>query len=187
MALHRTFISFELPPDIRESVREFRLRLQPCFRNVRWEPPEKYHATIKFLGMTDDRLIPEILTHLGAAARTAGKIPVTVSGFGAFPSLHRPRVLWIGCENTDGRLEVLHRAIESGMEALGFPKDGRPFHPHVTIGRIGGQEGSPYLTSVPKNLTFDPRHTVVGEIFLMKSVLKPGGSEYSSLGSAISG
>lgn len=187
MPAHRTFISFELPPDIRSSVLEFRSRLEPFFSGVRWEPPQKFHATIRFLGGTDEAAVPPVLELMRNCTRRLGAIPLTVTGFGAFPSLRRPRVLWIGCENSDGRLLRLHGEIDAGLEALGFRRDDRAFHPHVTIGRVRERGGSPYLTSIPKNLTFSPRHTVVGEIFLMKSVLKPDGSEYSVLGSAILG
>jgi 2'-5' RNA ligase len=107
-----------------------------------------------------------------------------MEGIGFFPDARRPRVVWIGCTGGDDRLHRLRSAIEDDLSALGFPRDERTFHPHFTIGRVRSEGVPHHLTSLPKNCTFDPHHTVVNEIFLMRSVLKPGGSEYSVVGSA---
>ncbi len=161
MAPIRTFISFPLPADIRSAIGEFISLLKPHCGGVKWENPDKLHVTIKFLGDTVEGNVAGILAVL--RDRTVGFSPfdLTVAGFGAFPSPRRPRVIWVGCENIDGTLLRIHGAIDEGLAPLGFPKEEHPFHPHVTIARVREQGGGTHLTSIPKNITFDPRHTLV--------------------------
>ena len=183
MALLRTFISFPLPAEIRNALGGFMGLLGPFCVGARWERPDKLHLTIKFLGDSDERLIGRMLEVIGRRTERLRAFSVTVSGFGAFPSMQRPGVIWVGCENSDGTLLRIHDAVDEGLAELGFPREERAFHPHVTIGRVRGQGGRTHLTSVPKNITFDPRHMLVSEIFLMKSMLQPAGSEYAVVGS----
>ncbi len=151
---------------------------------VRWEPVDKIHLTVKFLGATDEGIIPGILDIMRARADGTGPIGITMDGLGIFPSPRRPRVIWIGCRPADGRLQSLRDGLEEDLGASGFSREERSFHPHFTIGRVRGEGVTHYLTSISKNSTFEPHHTVVSEIFLMRSILTPGGSEYSVVGSA---
>jgi len=151
---------------------------------VRWEPVGKVHLTVKFLGPTDEDLVPGILETMRTRTAGIGHIGITMAELGVFPSPGRPRVIWIGCRTADARLLSLRNGLEEDLGRFGFPADERPFHPHFTIGRVRPEGVPHYLTSIPKNSTFEPHHTVVSEIFLMRSVLTPGGSEYSIIGSA---
>jgi 2'-5' RNA ligase len=158
--------------------------LSSALPDVRWEPPGKIHLTLKFLGDTEEDKLPHILEVIGEVAGRSRRFDVTIGGFGMFPPRGRPRVLWIGCHDPPGHLANLRSAVEAALVPLGFPPDDRPFHPHFTIGRVRAEGVANHLTSMAKNTTFDPHHANVREFFLMKSVLKPGGSVYSTLGSA---
>jgi RNA 2',3'-cyclic 3'-phosphodiesterase len=185
VAFVRTFVAIPLPGEIREAVREFEGRIAPWCGNVRWERTDKLHLTMKFLGDTDERIVPEVLRAVGDAAAGIAPFTVTVAGFGAFPSEHRPRILWLGCGDAGGQLGALNRGLGERLASLGFGPENRPFHPHVTIARVRDEGVSPHLTSLPKNINFDAHHTLVTELFLMKSVLQPAGSEYTVIGSSI--
>jgi 2'-5' RNA ligase len=184
VALLRTFVAIPLPGEIREAAREFEKRIAPWCGNVRWERTDKLHLTMKFLGDTDERIVPEVLRAVGEAASGIAPFTLTVGGFGAFPSSSHPRILWIGCGDAGGSLGALHRGLGERLAPLGFEPENRPFHPHVTIARVRDEGVRPHLTSVPKNINFDAHHTLVTEIFLMKSVLQPAGSEYTVIGSS---
>ena len=54
---------------------------------------------------------------------------------GAFPTTTRPRILWLGLEAPPA-LELLQHRLERGGEDIGFPPEGAPFQPHVTLGRM---------------------------------------------------
>ncbi len=180
----RTFISIPAPAGSTSSIALYIDRLSRLLPRVRWEPAGKIHLTIRFLGETDEGMVPDILRIM--RERTAGLagIPLTIGGVGVFPSERRPRVIWLGCSDGEGRLGALRAGLENDLQGLGFPADDRPFHPHFTIGRVRAEGVPSHLTSIPKNTTFDPHHAIVDEIFLMRSVLTPGGSEYSVIGCA---
>ena len=57
------------------------------------------------------------------------------SRLGAFPSLDHASVLWAGIDDGGG-LSTLARSVSDAMAGLGFARDARPFHPHVTLARL---------------------------------------------------
>jgi 2'-5' RNA ligase len=102
---------------------------------VRWVKDEGLHITLKFFGeVTPDRL-DTIAEMLGFCV--AGMTPMTlgVIGAGVFPFPAKPRVIKLEV-STAPDLELLQDRIERSGERIGFPPEGRPFHPHITLGRV---------------------------------------------------
>ncbi len=131
----RLFVAINLPDDIRRGVWEAvePLRAQPY--PIRWVSAESLHLTLKFLGETAPEREGEIVAAVEAAVIGAKRFTLPVEGFGVFPSRSRPRVAWVGCAAVPP-LELLQDCVEREMERLGFSVEGRPFRPHVTIGRV---------------------------------------------------
>ena len=179
--LIRTFIALETPPAIRASISEVLTALREADAEVRWEAPEKFHVTVKFLGDVDERKLPTIIAKIEQTVSTISPFEMAYSEIGMFPDRQHPRIIWIGCQNPDRRLSRLKNVLDSSLEPLGFRVEARAFHPHITVGRITGEKGKKDLLSILENLTFEPRSTMVEEVVVMKSMLKPHGSEYSRL------
>lgn len=198
----RLFIAFGLPPPVREAIAGFQRELQAFPGDVKWEAPEKFHGTIRFLGPTSPSRCDLVREALRAVAAAASPFELIISGFGAFPTMRDPKVFWVGCENRDGALTALAADVSRAMAQIGYPPDERPFHPHITLGRVnrtrrtrrprrppgtvpGRDEphwwSQTHLTARVKSLNFSPRHAVVGGILLMESMLRPFGSEYRSI------
>lgn len=180
----RLFIALPLPAPLRGEIAAFARSLRPHFPEARWEREEKLHVTMRFLGDVPGDRVGEILAAMGEAAGAVTGFEMTLAGFGAFPSFSRPRVLWVGCSDTGDSLRRLHLALETSLAATGLPPGDRTFHPHVTIARLREGGVHSHLTSAAKSVTFDPRHTLVPDVVLMRSVLRPSGSEYTVIGSA---
>ena len=64
-----------------------------------------------------------------------------LSGFGAFPTIRRPRTLWLGIGAT-AALRCLKQDLEWAMGRCGFEAETRAFHPHVTLGRADDRGGA---------------------------------------------
>ena len=130
----RLFVALTPPPPVQRAVwdafRAVRARDLP----VKWVSPEGVHLTLKFLGEVADERREELVATLGSAAAGTRPIPLAVRGAGAFPDPARPRVFWAGVD-PDPALELLADRVERGFAALGFPTEGRPFRPHLTVGR----------------------------------------------------
>src|SRR5271157_3302265 len=104
----RAFIAIDLPETIRGTLR----RKQALFRSVspdaRWTQPEGIHLTLKFLGEVPDHKVREVsesLKKLGPLELFA----VRVKGFGFFPDSRRPRVFWVGIEESASLMRLAER------------------------------------------------------------------------------
>ena len=140
---------------------------------------DQIHLTLKFLGDTEEGLVPEITTALREATEGIPPFEIRVRGTGAFPSLGRMNVIWVGIEGAEPLARIAER-LEASLEALGFPRERRPWKPHATLARVKG-----YRDLEPVRRTLEAHRdeafgtTAVDAIHLKKSVLRPEGAEYS--------
>jgi 2'-5' RNA ligase len=134
VAAVRLFVAINLPPPLRQGVWDAAEPLRRANFPVRWVRPEALHLTLKFLGEVDLSREADLLAALKQAAMGIKPFVLHLEGFGVFPSLGRPRVVWAGCHGP-APLELLQHGVERETEPLGFPVEGRPFQPHLTLGR----------------------------------------------------
>lgn len=149
---------------------------------MKWVRPENIHISLKFLGEVDDAREAELRTALKQAAGARGEprsLTLHVAGFGVFPDYHRPHVLWAGVTPEPG-LELLQHGVEQAFAPLGFPSEGRPFRPHVTMGR-SRRNAKPRdfagLEEILGGIDFDETVTI-DNVELMQSTLQPEGPVY---------
>lgn len=177
----RAFIALELTDGIRRSLAETIEDFKTGGADVRWVKPDSIHLTLKFLGDIEENLVPSLAAHLERAAGPFAPFSLHVAGTGIFPSSGRPRVIWAGIEGM-GILEPLQRAVESEMEPLGFPREKRPFHPHLTLGRVrSASRLSPLLDRLKRQRDRRFGEMTVGGIVLFRSTLLPAGAVYQRL------
>src|SRR5437867_2382035 len=124
----RCFIAVDLAPDVHAAV----LRTQAALRraaapaDVRWAGGDQVHLTLKFLGAVPDAQVPAVSAALDVVASEADPIDLAAGGLGGFPTLKRPRVLWVGITAGIAEIAALAGAIERAMATLGFPPENRP-------------------------------------------------------------
>lgn len=140
------------------------------------------HLTLKFLGEIDEEKIPQIESILKRISETFKPFPLRLKGTGYFPPKSKtPRVLWAAIEEVED-LKRLQSDIEEEMESIGFPKERRTFHPHLTLGRVKTS------FDIQETLHFLEKHRdknfgemEAKKVTFFRSVLKPTGAEYSVL------
>ncbi len=170
----RTFIALELSDGLKEGILALTDELRGRGVRASWARRATLHLTLKFLGDVEESELSEVV---GAVARASSRVSSFVfetRSLGAFPSARRPKVLWLGIEPVD-ELFALHEAVESELAELGFPREKRRFHPHVTLARIR----DPRAESVQETLDelVAPKERVeVLEVRVMRSTLSPGGA-----------
>jgi 2'-5' RNA ligase len=177
----RLFIAIETPREIKHQLGEIRDRLRDSGADVKWEPNEKLHATLKFLGATDEGLLPEIVSYIEGVCRTHPPLTLKYAGLGCFPNHRAPRIVWIGMEDLKGNIPPLQQDIENVLAPFGFEREERAFHPHVTLGRVKSNRKIGSLLRMMESITFGSQPVTIGEIIIVKSELKPGGSVYTIL------
>lgn len=175
----RAFLALEIPTEIRNYFSVIMDRLRSSGAAIRWEHESKLHITMKFLGEVDPGRIESLSASLIPSIPKIDKFSVLFDTLGVFPNRRNPRIVWIGCKTHDPSLDALFQSIESEAAACGWMKEERPFHPHVTLGRIRDSSGTENLISIMENCNLEPRSALITEVLLMKSTLKPDGSEYS--------
>ncbi len=182
----RAFITIEIPSEIHAQLDKITqdLQSQTKARTIHWVPGKNIHLTLKFLGevsSTNLGILTKILTN---EAVKHPHFEIDVDGLGAFPSIQRPRVIWIGIE-APPRLITLQKGIEAETLRLGYAPDEREFSPHLTLARIShnaSQDEIRHLSDVLANYQVGSLGTFkVDTVKLFKSDLLPGGTIYTPL------
>jgi len=139
------------------------------------------HLTLKFLGDTPEDLGGEIAVALDAATAACPRHAAMLGGVGAFPTVRRPRVVWVGLDEPTGRLVELQKAVDDVTADL-VPPDPRGFTPHLTLGRVRSQRNAERLARLLDGSRMASAAAVpVNEIVLIRSELSRGGPTYTPL------
>lgn len=188
----RCFIAVELDDVLRTALAEVQRRVRGAIdkavgheAKVQWVRPDSIHVTIKFLGDVEERHIDAITQALQGIASGHCAGTVEVVGLGVFPDLRNPRVCWVGLREGADRLIRLAADVDTALEKLEFPREFRPYSPHLTLARI--KEGGRTVGRVlDQQGLLAKEGGVIGRLSvralaLMKSELRPAGAVYSRL------
>ncbi len=178
----RLFVALNLSAELRGELHEATAALRAVVpRQGRWVPADNLHLTLKFLGDCPDSRVAHLEESLARAALASGPARLAIAGVGAFPNLRRPRVIWIGVE-PDPKLELLQHEVETACAALGYQIEGRPFRPHITLGRTEDLERMQVRALARAAARVDFVRTFeAGTLDVMLSEPGAGGSRYTVL------
>ncbi len=182
MAEIRTFIAVKVEDTILARLRAVQQHLRTAGVQVAWVPAEGMHLTLKFLGNVAESRLPEITRALQLAANTLSPFHLSVVSVGGFPTPARLRVVWAGIGDGAGALCALAEAVDTQLVACGFPREDRPFTPHITLGRVKSPAGGSRLAELlgeHREETYG--EMAVSEIHLIRSNLSPTGARYTVL------
>ncbi|HET9425986.1 MAG TPA: RNA 2',3'-cyclic phosphodiesterase, partial [Gemmatimonadaceae bacterium] len=181
----RIFLAINPPAEVRRRIWDATVALREAHRGVAWVAEPKIHLTLKFLGVVPEAAVDPLSDAMVEVARTHAPPLVHLQTVGAFPDLRRPRVVWLGVD-PEPRLELLHHDVEVACERIGHELDGRPYRPHLTLGRVreaGTADVIKALRMAARRVRFsDEFH--VQSIDVMQSVPGSAGSTYTVLASA---
>ena len=177
----RCFIAINLAADARDAIVAATAPLRAAAPDERWVPADRLHITARFLGEQDAAFVERLGAALADAARRYDPIALDLNGIGAFPTVRRARVIWVGV-GYDPKLELLHHDMEVACMALGLEVEGRPFRPHVTLARLAvpGGEGARAIRAAGRGVRVRAS-SVVETIDVMQSVASPAGRTYNRL------
>jgi len=182
MSTIRAFIALPLPSGMKVEFAAIQTQLGESHADVKWDTPEKFHITLKFLGDVEPTQAISIAGELQNSIGSLSGFEVSYDSLGAFPNAAKPRVVWIGTQQNEHVVELQAR-VERTCESFGFARDVRPFHSHVTLGRVRGSQNLNRLTAKINSITFHPFIARCTEVHIMRSELKPAGSVYTLLNS----
>lgn len=192
MSVIRAFIAIDLSQEIQSRLESVSDELQNRVGRapVRWVPTENIHLTLKFLGDVSVANLEVLKKILAAETQAHHPFEMSVGELGAYPSLQRPRVLWVGVE-APPELQSIQRGIENETARLGYDREKRAFSAHLTIGRISRNATSKDVRRIGETLSAYKLGflgaTRVKEVKLFQSDLRPGGAVYTCISAAALG
>jgi 2'-5' RNA ligase len=129
---------------------------------------ENLHITLLFLGEQQDAT--KFIEALDAVPK--GAFSIAITGFGAFPSAERARVVWAGV-SPEERVINIHEVI-CGKLGTREPE----YKPHVTLARLKDRPDGVVDKLLAKKTGI---HVEVSCVQLLESTLSPEGPEYKVL------
>jgi 2'-5' RNA ligase len=183
----RAFVALELPEEARAfctaAITWARSALGSDGQVVRWVDPAAIHLTLKFLGSVPSERVPEIVDRLAREVASSRPFQLTVGGLGLFPNQRAPRVIWLALLGDLAALAACQERVESATVPLGFPREKRPFQPHLTLGRVREGTAPAQLAAIGRLPAEWPTGASepfpVTSISLMQSHLSPRGAQYT--------
>ena len=182
----RLFIAVDISDEARKAAARYIEQMSKLSGHVsvKWERPEKLHLTLKFLGSTEEFLIPEVIDLVDRQSKTTKPFTIEIGSTGAFPSARSPRVLWLGVNEVSGAMKDLAKRIEADCAALGFEPENRSFKPHLTLARIREPRSAGSLGVEHAANKFGPITFICKEVVIYESHLGRSGSTYEKLHAA---
>ena len=179
----RTFVAIELAPDLKITLEALIRNIKKGAKGIKWTHSAGMHLTLKFLGDIPPEKAGDVIVLLKTVAEKHSTFPLQLKGTGTFPpgGKRGARVIWAGITETP-ELMALHKGMEEGFERIGFPREDRPLHPHLTLGRVKSTDGiESVLAELEKYRETDFGGMMVDRIRFFESVLKPDGAYHSVL------
>jgi RNA 2',3'-cyclic 3'-phosphodiesterase len=178
----RLFVAINFTSKDRQRMGRASRKMREADLPVRWVDPDQIHLTLKFLGEVRPERVAPVRAAVARVASKTQPFTMNMGGSGAFPTTRRPKVIWLGAEASP-ELRCLKHDLEWELAPLGFEREVRAFHPHVTLGRArpdaraGDFRGFEELVAA---MDFSAEITV-RSIDLMKSALSAKGARYEKL------
>ena len=101
------------------------------------------HLTLRFLGPTLEDAVSGVAAAVDRTAARIRPFDVVVGGAGAFPSVERPRALWLGVGEGSEALAEAASSLDDELAAIGWERADRPFRAHLTLARSDGVRAGP--------------------------------------------
>ncbi len=186
MSVLRAFIAVNISPEIFNKLEVISRDLQQGLKGVpvRWVPVNNIHITLKFLGDVSISNLDVLKKIIEVESASHLSFEISAGELGAFPSVKRPRVIWVSVQ-APPELTALQRGIDNETARLGYPKEDRPFSPHLTIGRVSRNAGPDDLRRISEMLNTYKVGFVgaarIQEVHFYRSDLHPSGAVYTSL------
>jgi 2'-5' RNA ligase len=181
----RSFLAFELPPDIKRMVKDISEDIRRTRLDLKCVKVDNIHLTVVFMG----NIRSEDVLAIGEEARDVcvdfDPFEIALKGLGVFPNTRRPRVLWLGLEVETERISSFRDSLQERLLDFGVREEKRAFTPHLTLGRFRKPEKCDPLLGDIISRYADIKGPAgrLEELVMFKSELRPGGAEYTKLNS----
>lgn len=177
----RSFVAVDLDEaSIRERITSAQKGLEQTRAQLKLVDPEIMHLTLRFLGEIPQTTVESVKEAMDAVRFQSFEVEFT--GLGAFPSLNRINVVWVGIKHGHEQLDQIFHQLEPKLRQLGLPPDNKGFSPHLTIARVKSGLNKAALADYVSSMRDQEFGKLpVKAVRLKKSTLTPKGPIYTTL------
>lgn len=173
----RLFIALTPPEEAKEEIIGLRNAI-PLNVKPRWEPKEKLHITLCFLGDVEEGKIASLENLLEKLAKRKSS-KCRISKFGFFGKPGNPNILYAAVKTTKNHSELITR-LYRGLNELNIYTGAPRYKPHITLLRIKEKLEEGFVEAF-SNFSFQEISFIASEIVLYESTLSENGSFYKPL------
>ena len=166
----RTFISINIPEEIRKEIKKIQDFLPEFFGKK--TKVENLHLTLKFLGEIKEQVVGEVKEKLREIK--IEKFKTEIDSVGVF-SEEFIRIVWLHMKDCDS----LQKQIDNALKNLFKPE--KRFMSHLTIARIKKLKDKKRFLQELEKIKIEKIKFIVDKFYLMKSELTSEGPRYSVL------
>jgi RNA 2',3'-cyclic 3'-phosphodiesterase len=179
----RLFIALDPPDDLRQEIVDLQSRLDQLRLPLRFEPAEKLHLTLNFLGEVDKSFTSDIGTALKSVASEFSPFILTPAFLETLYQRHDNSLVYLGFTGDVDILKKLQSGLKACLSGMHLPQPKR-FLPHITLGKM--IKTDPVLTksALDKVRDFKIRplsEFTIDHLTLYESLLSKEGSHYRRL------
>ena len=165
----RLFIAVDLPAGIKNNLEIMSYGIP----GAKWIDPQQIHLTVRFIGEVDGTTFLDIKTALEQVSLEP--FSMALKGVGHFPPRGKPRVLWVGIEQSEP-LQSLKSRIDRILATVGLQPEGRKFSPHITLARLKNSPIDKVADFLAGNGLFSQEPFEIKDFKLYSSTLTPKGA-----------
>ncbi|MBF8981922.1 RNA 2',3'-cyclic phosphodiesterase [Lutibacter sp. B2] len=173
----RVFIAIEFEEKIKNYLSNQQQIIKENSIKGNFTRKENFHLTLQFIGEVKREEIHILKEVIDKARSNTNGFQLFLKNIGRFER-GKKSIVWVGITKND-ELEELYYDLENLLEAQGYPKEDRPFKPHITLGRqVIFKEG---FEEIQKKSSIEPERIIVNKISLMESTRIDGKLKYIPL------
>ena len=175
----RIFFAVPLSEKIKEILGDVISQMKEYPGKLKWVDPESTHLTLKFIGEVGEGN-PEAYSNAIRELDLPAPFSIQLNKTGVFPHPRKPRVLWVGIEQSD-ELASLANIIDERLIQEDVEPETRDFHAHLTIARVKGRGLPGETLDTFLNLDIPAISMNVDSVVCYKSDLQASGAVYTAL------
>ena len=141
---------------------------------LRWEPPVKWHLTLRFVAAMERERLAELGEAAARAAARCAPLEIVADALQSLPYRRDARAGALVLRVVDNpALDAFKRALDEALDEVGMPDpQERRWLPHITVARTRGRRSA----ALPEEPERCHCHFRAARLALVESVLRPQGA-----------
>jgi 2'-5' RNA ligase len=177
----RLFLALSIRPNQKLKQQLNFLKANLSEEKINWIKENNFHLTLKFIGKTSAKAIPELIRAIQSGLKGHATFPIQLEKIGLFGSSYKARVIWLGVSDNK-KLSDIHQQLALELEKVGYLSDRQNFVPHFTLGRIKKIIHKDHFKRVlERSEQGFIQETTIEQIELFESILTAEGPLYKSI------